>query len=165
MAISASRVTRLGMGGGVWQPHGSYDNKEEGVIPETPEVAIVPSGGNWWHDYDYEYQLRARKRKELIKLEVKADKISDKLDRALAKELRAQDREIERIQELRRLSALAQKHQKELQGHLNQRAIKAAEAAFESGTYSMMERMEREIARSREEEAFLIMATKIILDQ
>lgn len=162
MSLSIAGVWTVGVwdqtvwADGVWR---------EGDPAVDDAVSVAPSGGNWWHEYDYEYQLRARKRKELIKLEAKADKISDDIDRALAKELRAQDREIERIQELRRLSALAQKHQSELKVHLNQRAIKAAEAAFESGTYSMMERMEREIARSREEEEFLLMATKIILSQ
>ncbi len=32
MAISANAVTRFGLGGAMWQPQGSYANKEEGVI-------------------------------------------------------------------------------------------------------------------------------------
>ena len=54
MAISAGRVTRMGMAGDFWQPQGSYTNKVAGpVAPETPADPVAPalsggSGGGVW---------------------------------------------------------------------------------------------------------------------
>lgn len=41
MAISVNAVTRFGLGGAMWQPQGSYANKEEGEIVDTALVGGV----------------------------------------------------------------------------------------------------------------------------
>lgn len=138
-------------------------HKVTGVLAAPVVDDEQPTGG-WWYTYDLEYEIRERKRKKRERLEVKAEEIKDTLDRALAIELRKQDKERDRISELRRLSQLAQKHQDELRKTVSHKALQAAEAAFKSGSYSMLERMERELARSKEEEEFLIHATSIILN-
>lgn len=52
MAInSANQVTRMGMGGAMWQPHGSYAGKEAGTPVPTPQVAPARAedvGGGVW---------------------------------------------------------------------------------------------------------------------
>ena len=129
----------------------------------NPSTTAGPIGG-WWDAYDYEYKARKKKKEELERLEAKAEDIKDDIDRELAKELRKQDRERERIEELRRLSKLAQEHENELKQIISQKALFAAEQAIIKGTYSAMERLERELAKSKEEEEFLIQATSIILN-
>lgn len=43
MAISAARVTRFGIGGGIWQPAGDFSTKEEGV-PVVADEAVTGGG-------------------------------------------------------------------------------------------------------------------------
>ncbi len=136
-----------------------------GFDVEVIEAAqVAQGGGGWAYAYEDELQRRKQKKRELEQLEEKADQISDKIDKELAKELRKQDRKKVRIEELRRLSTLAEEHKAELQKTISAKAIKAVESAIMMKTYSAMERMEREIARAREEEEFLILATSIILN-
>ena len=39
MSISALQVTRFGIGGGIWQPVGSFSGKEEGVVIDLHTIA------------------------------------------------------------------------------------------------------------------------------
>jgi hypothetical protein len=135
----------------------SFTTDAEAVTEEQPT-------GGWWYTYDHELALRKRKKKEIQEREAKAEQIQDDIDRELAKELRKQEREQERIAELRRLAKLAQEHKEELQQSVSQKAIFAAEQAMIKGTYSALERLERELAKSKEEEEFLIQATSMILN-
>lgn len=41
--ISANQVTRMGMAGAMWQPHGSYANKVPSII--TPPSSTTAGGG------------------------------------------------------------------------------------------------------------------------
>lgn len=42
MAINSSdQVTRMGMAGGMWQPHGDYSGKEPGVIILPPQGGML----------------------------------------------------------------------------------------------------------------------------
>lgn len=245
MSISASAVTRFGLGGGIWQPHGSYAGKVasppvfSGTIPDisltegdastdydlstyftgavsysiapavesgwafntttgvltvdpttaatfgpyivtatniggtadsnafgvTVASAVVEANsGGWWYRYDHELERRKAREEERKRLELKAKSIKDKLDRELVKELQSQAREQERIEDLRRLTKLAAEHKQELKGSVSQVALKAAESAILKQNYSAMERFERELAKAKEEEEFLIQATSIILN-
>jgi len=50
MAInSANQVTRMGMAGAMWQPHGSYSGKVPGAVvtPNEPQREPVEGGGGW----------------------------------------------------------------------------------------------------------------------
>lgn len=65
--IAANAVTRMGLGGAMWQPHGSYAGKEEGDIapPPTPnEAQREPvSGGtasSWPSRQDYKDKKQHR---------------------------------------------------------------------------------------------------------
>lgn len=150
----------------VYEGNGGSTSNAFGVeVTEAPVVEVEDgASGGWWYAYDYEYNARKRKKEELKALEAKAEQIQNDVDREIAKELRAQDKERERIDELRRLSKLAAAHREELQQSVSQKAILAAENAMIKGTYSAMEQLERELARSREEELFLLQAASIILN-
>lgn len=141
----------------------TYVSSPTETVEEEVEKAIV-GGGGWAYLYDYEYEYRKKKKKELKELQEKAERIQNKLDRELALELRKQEKEQYRIEELRRLTKLAEDHQEELKQVVSQKALKAVESAIIKQTYSAMERMEREIAKAREEEAFLMQAASIILN-
>ena len=143
---------------------GSDSSNAFDIVVTEEAVSEETYSGGWWDAYDYEYQRRKRKQEELEALEAKAEQIQDKLDRELAEELRKQDREAERIAELKRLTKLAEKHQRELENVIPPKVLKSAESAIIEGTYSKMERFERELKRAREEELFLIEATNIILN-
>lgn len=142
---------------------GGSDSSNAFNVEVIAAEAEAASGG-WWYAYDYEYEERKRKKKRLEDLEAKAEQIQDKIDRELAKELRKQEKEQLRLDELRRLSKLAQEHKEELEQSVSQKAIFAAEQAMIKGTYSAMERLERELAKAKEEELFLIQAASIILN-
>lgn len=152
--------TVTGTNAGGTDDSNSFDVEVTAAVAEAEDT---PTGG-WWYAYDHELETRKRKKKELERLEAKAEQISDAIDRELAKELRAQDREQVRIEELRRLSVLADQHKEELTQSVSQKALLAAESAMLKGTYSAMEQLERELAKSREEELFLLHATSIILN-
>ena len=150
----------------VFEGNGGSTSNAFGVeVTEAPEVeeSDSPSGG-WWFAYDYECNARNRKKYKLAALKAKADQIQDDIDRELAKELIAQEEENERINDLRRLSRLAAQHREELQQSVGQKALLAADNAMIKGTYSAMEQLERELAKSREEELFLMRAASIILN-
>ena len=63
MAISASRVTRFGIGGGIWRPAGDFSTKEPGT-PSTPDVEVEVirnvdgGGGNWPSKQDYKLKKK-----------------------------------------------------------------------------------------------------------
>ncbi len=249
MSISASAVTRFGLGGSIWRPNGSYSGKVAsppvfaGTISDISKTfgtgtfnfdyssyftgatsySISPSvesgwsfdtstgiltidtddestfgpytitgtnaagsdssnsfdvevtaaveadddespTGGWWSMYDNELALRKRKKDELDKLEAKAAAIVNAVDKAIADELRIQDRDAERLNELNRLSLLAETHKTELRNSVSQSALNAVEAAINKRNFSAMERLERELAKSREEELFLLHAAGIILN-
>jgi len=143
---------------------GGSDNSNAFGVEVTAAVEEIIGGGGWAYLYDYEYEHRKRKKKELEELKRKTELIQNKLDRELALELRKQDVELERVDELRRLTQLAEDHKEELQQSVSQKALLAAENAMIKGTYSAMEQFERELAKSREEELFLLQAASIILN-
>lgn len=62
--ISANQVTRMGMGGAMWQPHGSYAGKEAGAIVLPNEAQREPvSGGtasSWPSRQDYKDKNKRR---------------------------------------------------------------------------------------------------------
>lgn len=129
-------------------------------------VTVTESGatGGWWFTYDQELEQRTAQRKKRAKLEEEAEKIQEKLDRELVKELQSKAREQERVDELRRLSKLAEQHKQEISEVLSGKVLLAAERAIKKGSYSAMEQFERELARAKEEEEFLMMAVNIIME-
>ena len=155
-------VTRFGIDGAIWSPVGSFAGKEEGVVVE--EEVVKPSGG-FWPDYDSYLYKRRKERKRLRELEEEAKRIKDRLDRELALEERKIEREESRIQELKVLTRLAKEHKEDIEQSFNKSVIFAANKAIMKGNYSAMERLERQIERIREEEWFLLEATRIILNQ
>lgn len=65
MAINpANQVTRMGMAGAMWQPHGSYSGKVPGavVLPNEPQREPVESGGAWPKHHD----IRRKRNEKLI---------------------------------------------------------------------------------------------------
>ena len=142
----------------------NQSNVQSSSLFTTDAVSDEQPSGGWWYAYDFEYEQRKRKKKELEALEAKAKQIQDAIDRELAKELRKQEKEQERLAELKRLAKLADKHKEELEQTLSQKAIFAVEQAIIKGTYSAMERLEREMRKAKEEEEFLLNAAIIILN-
>ena len=120
-------------------------------------IASSYSGG-WWYAYDLEDRKRRKKKKELLKMEEKANKIQSELDKELALELRKEVENQLRIEELTRLTKLAQEHEQEVHD-LGERVTKAYQRATIQYNYSALEALEREIQRAREEEDWLINIT------
>ena len=118
-------------------------------------------GGFWLrHELEYRRREKEKRRRELEKEQNRL--IEDELDRALALEERKIEDEEARKAELTRLLRLSQEYSQEVSA-MNERVSRALDEATTRMTFSTMERLEREIARHREEEEFLLIAT-ILLD-
>jgi hypothetical protein len=62
MAIIASnQVTRMGMAGGMWQPHGSYAGKVAAVVTPVTPTPESPYGGGGWGN------IRKRKKDDILR--------------------------------------------------------------------------------------------------
>ena len=125
------------------------------------EEAEVFTGG-WTFAYEQEVAKRKKKHKELERLEAKAQKIQDKVDRELALELQKDERDRERVNELERLASLAQQHEDSVL-QLGERVEKAYNRAILNHTYSANEALERVIRQAHEEEKWLINITMELL--
>ena len=65
MAINpANQVTRMGMAGAMWQPHGSYDGKVPGAVVTPNENQIEPRDGG---AIGWSRQKKRRKEQEILK--------------------------------------------------------------------------------------------------
>lgn len=111
--------------------------------------------GGFWYAFEAEQLRRRKKHKELLELEEKAEQLQNKLDRELALELRQEEKNRERIAELRRLAELAKDNEEAIED-LGERVTKAYKRAILQYNYSAMEALEREIKRAKEEEDWLI---------
>jgi len=143
-------------------PGGTVDSNSFGVT--VTAAAEDSATGGWWFAYDYELRRKDEKKKKRQELRRKAEEIQEDVDRELVQALQAKAEEEDRLAELKRLSNLAEQYRDELNLVLSDRAIQAAEQAILKQTYSALERFERELARAREEEEFLLMAANIILN-
>jgi hypothetical protein len=121
--------------------------------------------GGWWFAYEQEMYRRKDEERRRRKLEEEAELLQDKIDRELIKELQAKEREKERIAELKRLAAIAERNIETIQRELSPEVLAAAESAILKGTFSAMEKFERELRRAKEEEEFLAVAFKMIMEQ
>jgi hypothetical protein len=133
----------------------------ETVAVAEPEQSAT---GGFWFAFDQEMVRRDRERKKRQRLEEEAEKIQDKLDRELVIELRKAADERDRLDDLRKLSLLAEKHKKTIANNLSERVMLSLERALAKGNYSALEAFEREIKRAREEEEFLMSAVKFLLE-
>ena len=151
-------ITRLGLAG---VPRGLYGSFTKA---EAPDVATPdqPTGG-WWFAYEQEMLRREAKRREREQKRAKAKALKDQVDRDIALEFRRQEEEAEREAELARLTRLAEEYQDQIKAQFGTRVTLAAARAITQGNFSAMEALEREMARAREEELFLINATMLIL--
>ena len=109
--------------------------------------------------YKEEDERRQRKaRKE------KARKIKDKLDREIALAFIAKDEGEAQRKDLERLTKLAAAHRDEIIAD-NVKLASTIEDAVRLGTFSRMQKLARELNEMREEEEFLMLATRILLEQ
>ena len=138
---------------------GGSDNSNAFTVTVAEAVAETETfTGGWWYAYEQEVQKRKKKQKEIAELEAKAKAIQVKIDRELAEELAEEEKNQERLKELRRLTKLAEQHEQSVT-ELGDRVTSAYNRAKEKYTYSAMECMEREIKRAHEEEQWLIGVT------
>ena len=119
-------------------------------------VTATAFTGGWWIAYEQEKIKREQERAK--KLKKQAKKLTTKLDQELAFELRKEVENQLRIEELTRLTKLAQEHEQEVQD-LGERVTKAYQRAIIQYNYSALEALEREIQRAKEEEDWLINIT------
>ena len=129
----------------------------------APVTATGGGGYHFWIAYEQE-QLRKEEAQKIRRQEKeKAQRIKVRLDRELALAERKLEEQTERQAELTRLTNLVRQHRGlEL---LDERVDAIAQAAIDQQTYSAMERMERELLKMRQEEEFLLMAARLILDR
>lgn len=135
------------------------------VTPEPEPTGGFPVGRvhpGPWEKYVREVEEREERRREL---KARARAVQDKLDRELALELRKQQDQNERAEELKRLKALADKYSDEAQLKLlygDRIAYDIMQVAL-VGNYSAVERLDRELRRMMEEEQFFMEAMQILL--
>ena len=140
---------------------GSDDSNSFSVtisVAEVEEAEPEAFTGGWAFEYQNEVVRRAKKKKELEELEEKAEKIADDLERQLAIEIHQEEKDKERLAELKRLTKIAEKHEKAVT-ELGERVTKAYERAIIKQTFSAMEALERTIRQAKEEEDFLVRVT------
>ncbi len=131
---------------------------------EVVEVeAEETPGGGFWFDYDREISRRRAREAELARLEAEAKRIQDRLTREIALELRKKEAEQERLDDIKRLVALAEKHRQSEVISQNDRVLNAVERAVSKGNYSALQAFDREIRRAKEEEEFLMQASLMLL--
>jgi len=126
-------------------------------------VTDAQATGGFWRAYQYQEELRKKEEEERKRLKAKAEEIQNKLDRELALELQKDESEYAKIQELERLTVLAEQHLEYIDESLSEKVNIAAKRAIKQGNFSAMEALQRELRKAREEEIFLIQATMIIL--
>jgi hypothetical protein len=122
------------------------------------------TGGWFWFKYEQEQLRKQEKRRQQEEKLKKAKQIQDKIDRELALAQRELEEKELRESELKTLTVLVEQFEDEIQQLTNERISQVAQEAIEQNTYSRMERLERELSRYKEEEEFLLMATRIILN-
>lgn len=163
MAFSGAQITRLGLSGFHRSLYGDFSGKTQSDNPVVEVDEEQPSGG-WWFRYEQEMFRREDERRELERLKAQAEEIEDDLEREIAKEIREDDTEQVRLAELNRLRDMAIRYRADLQEVASPQVVRAAERAIERGNYSAMEAFERELARMREEEQFLEMAVRMVIN-
>ena len=191
MPIQTTAVTRLGISGGIWNRlGGDYSGKAQAVdcvpfwidgywaegfwvdgfwktrdpvVPDVPVVAETSTGG--WvfrreqERYRQEDEARQRKTRK-----AKARKIADKLDREIALAFIARDEGEAQRKDLERMTNLANEYKGDIIAD-NARIAQTIEDAVRLGTFSRMQKLARELDQMREEEEFLLLATKLLLEQ
>lgn len=143
----------------------SSSNESNVVSSSQVEViseVIRPTGG-FWFDYDRERARRDRERKRRLEEEEKAQHIKNELDRALAIAQRELEAEDARKQELARLTEIVKYNIDNLP--VSEKVVGYAREAIKKQTYSVMERLERELKKAKEEEDFILKAAEILLNQ
>ena len=126
-------------------------------------VEEVNSGGFAFHREQERYRQEDEARKRRAKKE-KARKIKDKLDREIALAFIARDEGEAQREDLERLTKLANDFKSDIIAD-NATIAQTIEDAVNLGTFSRMQKLSRELNLMREEEQFLMLATKILLEQ
>ena len=126
-------------------------------------VEEVNSGGWAFKREQERYRQEDEARKRRAKKE-KARKIKDKLDREIALAFIARDEGEAQRKDLERLTKLAAQYKDEIIAD-NAKIASTIEDAVSLGTFSRMQKLSRELNLMREEEMFLMLATKILLEQ
>jgi len=135
-----------------------------GSLSTTQESEEAYSGG-FWFGYDLEYRHRQKEEEERKKRREKVKRLKDKIDREIAERLQKEENEQDRINELKRLADLVEKNKRIILAQTNEKVVKAANRVIKQKNYSAMEALERELKMLKEEELFLIEATKLLVNQ
>jgi len=142
------------------------DNSNAFSVIISAAVATVEEAntGGWAFRREQErYRQEDEARKRRAKKE-KARKIKDKLDRDIALAFIARDEGEAQRKDLERLTKLAAEYKDEIIAD-NAKIASTIEDAVSLGTFSRMQKLSRELNLMREEEQFLMLATKILLEQ
>ncbi len=130
----------------------------------TTDAAVSDSAAGYFYE-DYHKELRHRRKVyQAIEKKKEKAKAQDNIVVQLSDAERAIETEEARKAELTRLTEIADRHREALSGMSQGKITRIIDEAVERQTFSTMERLEREIAKLREEEEFLMLATQIILD-
>jgi predicted ribosome quality control (RQC) complex YloA/Tae2 family protein len=129
-------------------------------------VAEERPAGGWafYNDYQAELQRRRRRERDRQRLEEETEQIQDELDRAIAQELRKQERLDDKRKDYERLAELAKANADlEAARQYSERVATAYARAIEKGTYSALEALDRELQRANEDEEFLVTAVLMLV--
>ena len=142
------------------------DNSNAFSVIISAAVATVEEAntGGWAFRREQErYRQEDEARKRRAKKE-KAKQIADKLDRDIALAFIARDEGEAQRKDLERLTKLASDYRDEIIAE-NATIASTIEDAVRLQTFSRMQKLSRELNLMREEEMFLMLATKILLEQ
>ena len=139
-----------------------------GTTPTLPPADEDAGGRFWAHLARFEQkQARARqkaKRRKAKKLK-KAEQIADELERQLAiVELQVVEQEA-RESDLARMAELVEANKPAIIAIGSERLTFVMDQALKKQTFSALERLERTLTQTREEEDFIMMAAQILVNQ
>ena len=126
------------------------------------------AGRFWAHLARFERKqarLKRKAQKKRLQRKKKAQEIADKLDRGLALiELKVVEQEA-REAELARMAELVEANKPAIIAIGSERLTFVMDQALKKQTFSALERLERTLTQTREEEDFIMMAAQILVNQ
>ena len=135
------------------------------VVVEAPSVTPPTGGLGFMQLFERELEEREVEQRKRDQRLIESRRIDDQVDRDIAllfrekEALSAREAELERLGELVKANAELERSQEQ-----GERVQKAFKRAVSQGNFSAIEALDRELARSREEEEQMLFAIMILLD-
>jgi hypothetical protein len=160
-AVAIGLIISQSPNGGEFAPSGGTVNIVVSLGPQPDE----DNSGGWGFlvQYELERRRKAERERRRRQLQEETEQIEAPVDKSIAQLLRKQERKDERRDEINRLKELVKsdRNQKAASAY-NSKVGEAFRAAMERGTFSTLERLERELRRAQEEEEFMLVVARFL---